>query len=308
MTPDTRFLDLAQKGYVLRPADAWDIWPKHSAGVSQYLVRPETAHSDAFWLEVSHMSMNDEDNQYLIRLRDVTHTMTVRSNLWTSHAMIAHKLRTPLTLMSTTLELLSEIEGETNMDSSQGDMLRTASRRANQIRDQILRLINYVESPEVAKPGSSNSTLALVAELISIIQSELHLGTVRSSYHDIDNLSDVELRISSKAVELIFWELLENAKKFHPEQNPEVDIWITQQEGSIQIEVRDNGINLSPQQLTQIWYPYYQAERGFSGQIPGMGLGLSTVASLIWRVGGTCEARNRPNQAGVTIVITLPLA
>jgi len=32
--------------------------------------------------------------------------------------------------------------------------------------------------------------------------------------------------------------------------------------------------------------PYYQAEKYHPGQVAGVGLGLSVVASLVWGVGG----------------------
>jgi nitrogen fixation/metabolism regulation signal transduction histidine kinase len=55
-----------------------------------------------------------------------------------------------------------------------------------------------------------------------------------------------------------------------------------------------------------MWYPYHQVEKYFTGQIPGMGLGLSVVAALIWSVGGSCQAYNRPEGPGVIIELVLP--
>jgi hypothetical protein len=39
-----------------------------------------------------------------------------------------------------------------------------------------------------------------------------------------------------------------------------------------------------------------------------MGLGLSMVASLIWRVGGSCRLYNREDRSGVVVELILPLA
>jgi signal transduction histidine kinase len=61
------------------------------------------------------------------------------------------------------------------------------------------------------------------------------------------------------------------------------------------------------EELEQVWSPYYQIENAFTGEIPGMGLGLPTVASLVWQANGYCNIHNREQQVGITAEIRLPL-
>jgi K+-sensing histidine kinase KdpD len=56
-----------------------------------------------------------------------------------------------------------------------------------------------------------------------------------------------------------------------------------------------------------VWAPYFQAEKSFTGQVSGMGLGLPLVAALVWNVGGTSRLYNRIDRAGVVVELTLPL-
>jgi K+-sensing histidine kinase KdpD len=70
----------------------------------------------------------------------------------------------------------------------------------------------------------------------------------------------------------------------------------------------DDGTTLSPEQLVKVWTPYYQAEKGFSGSVPGMGLGLAMIASLLWSVGGTYSMTNREPGPGVVVELVIPLA
>ena len=120
--------------------------------------------------------------------------------------------------------------------------------------------------------------------------------------------------LSREAMELVLWELLENAKKFHPQQSPTVDIKLSgvsngvcRAATGVRIRVCDDGLTLSPDQLVKMWIPYYQAERYFTGQVPGMGLGLSMVATLIWGVGGTCRSYNRGADFGIVVELVLPV-
>jgi two-component system, cell cycle response regulator len=102
-------------------------------------------------------------------------------------------------------------------------------------------------------------------------------------------------------------ELIQNSKKFHPDHDPNVEIVIEPtDDGRIRLTVSDNGISLSPAQLRNVWKPYYQVDKDQSGRIPGMGLGLSMVASLVWGVGGTCKLYNRESRNGVVVDIRVP--
>ena len=69
---------------------------------------------------------------------------------------------------------------------------------------------------------------------------------------------------------------------------------------------RDDGLSLSPEQIANAWMPYYQGERYVTGNVPGMGLGLSTVAALVWEVGGQCRLANRVDGTGVVVELSSP--
>jgi K+-sensing histidine kinase KdpD len=69
----------------------------------------------------------------------------------------------------------------------------------------------------------------------------------------------------------------------------------------------DDGITLSPKQLNTAWLPYYQGEKDFTGEAPGMGLGLSTVSTIVWGVGGSSRMVNRENGPGVVVKLTIPV-
>jgi two-component system, cell cycle response regulator len=104
------------------------------------------------------------------------------------------------------------------------------------------------------------------------------------------------------------FELLENARKFHPTHEPQIEISVGQtDEGFIFIRIADNGTTLSTEQLQWAWLPYFQGEKDFTGELPGLGLGFPMVATLIWKAGGTINLRNRPDGPGVIIDLQIPL-
>ena len=116
------------------------------------------------------------------------------------------------------------------------------------------------------------------------------------------------LLLSRQTLELMFWEILENSLKFHPDRNPEVQITVSSQDArNMKIQICDNGLNLSPEQLSQMWTPYYQGEKYLTGEEEGMGLGLAMVALVLWEIGGNCLAYNREGQPGIVIELDVPL-
>ncbi|MDY6992491.1 MAG: ATP-binding protein, partial [Pseudomonadota bacterium] len=119
--------------------------------------------------------------------------------------------------------------------------------------------------------------------------------------------SEIKIVLSSQAIELILKELFENSKKFHPEESPQIHIELTLFANRLRLRFSDNGVSLSPQQLAQMWLPYYQGEKYFTGEVAGVGLGLAMVASLVWEVGGQCRGYNRTQGHGIVIELMIPL-
>jgi DNA-binding response OmpR family regulator len=304
-----KFLTLAQKQYRCEPEEAWLGWPAQSAERLQhtrYLLRPESPTARAFWLEVTILSQPAGlDTQRLVRLRDVTTQMANKRDIRTFHLLIAHKLRTPLTTIQTGVVLLAD-EAPTLSADEIAFLAQSAAQGVLSLRAAIEDILQYLEVPALAHSGAS-FTLGQLASLATQISAGLGLASVTISGDE--RLGNVEVALSDRAVEWVLWELLENAKKFHPRQSPAVEIVVARSSDSaVSLRIADDGLNLSPEQLAQVWTPYYQGEKYFTGQATGMGLGLPLVASLVWESGGSCRLYNREEGPGVVVELILPAA
>lgn len=69
----------------------------------------------------------------------------------------------------------------------------------------------------------------------------------------------------------------------------------------------NDGVTLSAEQLRLAWTPYIQGEKYFTGEAPGMGLGLPLVATLVWQVGGEVHLANRTDRSGIEVTLLMPL-
>jgi len=106
------FLELAQKEYHLEPEDAWQNWMETlGSSTPHYLIRPETEHSQAFWLQIYTMGYLVANSEiiYMIELRDVTQTKESEIRSWKFEHTIAHKMGTPLTTILGSLESIHSL-------------------------------------------------------------------------------------------------------------------------------------------------------------------------------------------------------
>ncbi len=304
----TKFLTQAQKQYHCEPMEAWADWPAQSASslpTPRYLVRPESATARTCWLQVTLLDQPAGlENQWLIQLRDVTIQMSLQRDKRTFHDMLSHKLRTPLGHIITSLEVLAE-ENASLSSTRDVELMQLALRGAHRLRGEIEDVLRYLN---VSRRASGESGCMLTECQQLIVEISDNLGLTALTMLDLVGSGQRQLALSQRAMEWILWEIFENAKKFHPQQSPAIAIELScPDEKTISLKIADDGLTLSPEQLAQVWLPYYQGEKFFTGEVAGMGLGLSTVASLVWTVGGACHLYNRPAGPGVLVELIVPL-
>ncbi len=298
------FLAQARQQYQPEPPEAWANWPRPRA--PQYLVRPETSTAQAFWLEVNTLALPATDAaRQVIRLRDVTASMSVQRDIWKFHAALSHKLRTPINLLYLSLGVLTERAARLR-DAQIAQLSRTALEEVKRLGGEVQDILQYLNAPTLAQNGSG-FPLARLAQVVEAISADLDLPAVTTRL--AADLAPARLALTPEAVELMLWETLENSRKFHPAHAPNITIDVARGDTAhVLCQIRDDGLTLSPEQLSRALTPYYQAEKHLTGEVPGMGLGLALVAALVWSAGGACRLLNRDDAPGVMVELLLPLA
>lgn len=299
-----KFLEVAQRQYRLYPVETWESWPELDE-TPRYLVEPETPTSKTFWLKVDQLpSDNTSTFGRLIQLSDVTEQITVQRDMRTFHAIVEHKLRTPLGQMQMFLDLIQR-----RLAKHQYDEIANLAQNANEgvrlLIDQLNDIFQYISTPAIAQPGDGFH-LIMFRTRVDTLCADLEIKKVSISIPS--TLLKERLIMTQSALDLVLWEALENAKKFHPQHDPQIDVIVAPwEDSSIRLQIQDDGITLSPKQLLWAWIPYVQGEKFLTGQVPGMGLGLPLVHTLVWQTGGNIQLKNRTDRSGVVVEIILPL-
>ena len=307
----TQFLDLVARQYRLEPASSWAEWVGQCAdarGAPRMLVRPATASAEIFLLQVTLVALEaDGEPRCLVRLQDVTAAVVNQHTVWSFQALVRHKFSTALAQLVGGLRLIDGL-ALTPSEGTLAEILAIVLHGATSLQSDISDIFQYIDAPDFLRSEHGRCAVADLPAIIADINADLAIATIQVQDSPLWALDECDLAISRHGLQLIIGELFENARKFHPQQNPVIDISAASIDSLLELHVRDDGLSLAPDQLAQVWLPYYQSERFFTGQVPGMGLGLPMVASLLWRIGGSCRISNRVPGPGVDIEICIPFA
>lgn len=296
--PTSDALRLIGRHFKLRPPELWSTWPKLPTETTLNLLRPESAQTPAVWLDVR---VQNHGNETLLKLRDVTDERATRRCVWTFESLISHKLRTPLTKVQLGLSMITKKANRLTNEKIQ-EFADMAFDGTLELQHQLEGILGYLNTP-TATPDGDGFPLAKLPDILDNIT--VQLGLPRSEPRFEGKLPN-QLYLSSQAVELILFELFQNSKKFHPSKTPTIALSLKGFSDHVTIEIKDDGLCLTPEQLQRAAQPYYQGEKSFTGQVRGLGLGLSMVSAMVWEVGGDCLLRNREDSDGLVVELKLP--
>ena len=289
---------VAYLGATVMPRADWRGALPNNSGVNLVL-RQESG--QLLWIELREHPLNPPipDQRFFI-MRDLTETVEKRKSIWSFHSVLAHKFRTPLTGIIGTLELL-----ELDVDDDNKVLMEGLTTSAYRLRGQIESILEYVEGKDrlTGREGATNASqiLEIFAELAAETEIDAHAGEADSL------LAGATVAVHGRGWRAVFAELLRNTSKFASGARPHVELNLLRAGDQCQVVYLDDGTSIPEDKLAQVTKPYFQAEQYFTGECPGMGLGLSMIAAVAAEAGGVLTVANREGSPGVKILLELPL-
>jgi CheY-like chemotaxis protein/two-component sensor histidine kinase len=108
-------------------------------------------------------------------------------------------------------------------------------------------------------------------------------------------------------IQQILENLILNAVKY-TEPGGQIEVSAEAHLSEVVIHVRDNGIGISPEKLSQVWELFVQVDESSERTRKGLGIGLALVRDLVKRHGGTVEAHSDGLGKGSLFTVRLPRA
>jgi two-component system, OmpR family, sensor histidine kinase MprB len=191
-----------------------------------------------------------------------------------------HELRTPLTSLRTNVSVLRrhpDLPG-----AERAAVLADIDTEAKELTELVNELV------ELATEQRSDEPLQRVA--LADVAERVAERARRRSGRDIQVVADGTLVDAPLGgLERAIGNLLDNAAKFAPSGPIEVTV----RRGAL--EVRDHGTGFAAGDEQRVFGRFYRADT--SRSLPGSGLGLSIVQSVVERCGGVVFARNAASEA-----------
>jgi signal transduction histidine kinase len=216
-------------------------------------------------------------------------------------ALVSHELRTPLTSIIGYLELVLDDE-ET-------------------LSDDARRFLEVVER-------NAKRLLRLVGDMLFVAQVEAGRLSLESTAVDFDKIAaeaveaarpaaeraGVALSLSGEHVRPLLGDrdrfgqmidnLISNALKFTPDGG-RVDVTLTDRGDHACLEVADTGMGIPDAEQQRLFERFFRASSATSRAVPGAGLGLTIVKTIVEAHGGTVGLTSTEHE-GTTVRVELP--
>lgn len=230
--------------------------------------------------------------------REVTVQMEGERLRNTLLAALSHDLRTPLTAILGSAELLQISAPTLGPDhAALVNAIRDQARRTNELVENIL---------DMARLESGNLRLRREWQsLEEIVGSAIKARATALSAHSVMVAMPPDLPLvdcDATLIERIFVNLLENAAKYTPPGSI-VRIGAQADAAEIRVWIADNGLGIPRGQESEIFGKFTRANPG--ADVPGLGLGLAICSAVIEAHSGRIWAKNLP-QGGAEFTFTLP--
>ena len=216
---------------------------------------------------------------------------------------ISHELKTPLSLI---LAPLKHLSSEEHMSEISQERLSTAIANTSKMIDLINELVtfNRVESGNFQLFLQKGNPLDLIETWSGYFRGPASEKNI--SINVMTQNNGEEVWYSTTYLERILSNLLSNAVKYTNE-NGNVDVRASIVEGDdgdvyLQLEVKDNGIGIAPEEIDNIFKKYYQTKRGYNASHTGWGIGLATVRKLVEIHKGTITVASKMGEGSVFTV------
>ncbi len=260
-------------------------------------VFPFTAPTLTAWLSVAGAA----SFQHFVARRQLRRAESEKSRYQQAVHFVTHEMRTPLTAIQGSSELMSRYSLNEEKRKQIADLIHAESRR-------LARMIETFLSVERLSAGQMELKREPVpaAEVVNAcvvraqpLADRKHIRLQSTAVEPATMMGDREL------LEYAFYNLLTNAIKYSPAQT-EVTVAGRRENGRLRLSVRDQGIGMDKKEVREVFRKFYRTRKAIASGEAGTGIGLSIVEQIVTHHGGRVEVESVPGQ-GSCFTLVLPV-
>lgn len=219
---------------------------------------------------------------------------------------MTHEFKTPISTISIAAQMLSDktIKKPAEMYERLSGVIFAETKRLRFQVEKVLQMSLY-DGGNIAlkmQPMDLNLLIESVVDTFSIkvVQNG---GSIDTHL----NASDPMAKVDEMHFTNIIFNLMDNAVKYKREDEPlHLEISTMNTGDYLCIEVKDNGIGISKENLKRIFDKFYRVHTGDKHDVKGFGLGLAYVRKMVMLMNGSIKA-NSVIGRGTTFIINMPV-
>jgi two-component system, OmpR family, sensor kinase len=211
----------------------------------------------------------------------------------------SHELRTPVTVLRGTSQVLLNQTGDENPEYRAAlEGMHEESVRLAKLVDDLLTLSRLDEGQRLAP-----ERIEVRSYLEEFLDRYAHLWEERPICAEVEELDGAAAWVDREALRRILTNLIDNAARYSRPGMP-ITLGGGAEPATVSLTVKDAGPGLTPEQAKHVFERFYRANQARSRNSGGSGLGLAIVQGLTQESGGTIEFNTAP-ETGTTVTVVL---
>ncbi len=277
-------------------------------GAADYLLKdrlarlgPAVAHS----LEQHELQRQAESDRESRRRLDAENRELHRVNMAHKQfvSVVSHELKTPLTAITAFADILAHAASG-NLTERQVQHIGVIQRNSRRLADLVEDLLDTsrVQAGTIQLEPTRFDASLLFAELVENLGPTI--ADKRQTLHAELPPGDVKVLADRRRLGQAISNLLSNASKYS-EPETSISFRVSVRGRVLYIAIADQGIGISPEDQSRLFTPFFRTDNPAALSVPGTGLGLFLVKSLVELHEGEICVESEPG-AGTTVRMEIP--
>ncbi|MFL5817314.1 MAG: ATP-binding protein, partial [Conexibacter sp.] len=238
----------------------------------------------------------------LLVVRDITGEREAERAKQDFFALVSHELRTPLTAILGYVELLlsDDVSAFPPEHARHLEVIERNARRLVRLVGDLLFAAQVEGAPLLLEPAE--------VDLVALVRDAVELARCRAEEAGIvleTELEPVERCVGDRdRLAQVLDNLLSNALKFTP-PGGRIVVRLAGEGSYARIVVADTGVGIPEEDQPHLFDRFYRARNATGRSIPGLGLGLTIVRTIVDGHGGSVSVHSESDD-GATFTVLLP--
>ena len=213
---------------------------------------------------------------------------------------VAHEMRSPLTAIQGSSELMSRYNMNDDKRKQMAQMINSESKRLGKMIQTFLDVERLSDGQMQLKkePFDMRTILDSCLARVAPLAERKQIEVTSEAAPAVQLVGDHEL------MEYAVYNLLNNAIKYSPGET-HVRVGSSHEGSVLRLSVKDEGIGMDEKELKQIFTKFYRTKKAQASGEAGTGIGLSIVQQIVTHHGGKMEVTSEPGR-GSCFTMILP--